>query len=417
MNRYILVLFYFFSLNSLAQHNSMLQFDLFNLNNFSAFFNSDTVLGIPFFSDHDLHFMTKNSLNECFVFDENNLIIDFSEFIDNGNNLSSKFFAENNLLYFGFPKGKSYYSFGFKYSSYFDLDISNKLISLFWNGNSQYEDNIVSFKNNNSSLLRFSSLFFQYSSNYFKDFRFGARISLLHGINFFNLDRGNFTLQSFSQSTTPFASSINTDIFYQSSRAGLFGFSNPGLGVNLGVEYTFNKWKFSVDIQNLGFIFWHKNSSQSQSEGTHFFDGVHYTMNQILSDEINSSLDTLEDVFALNRTSSNSFFTKIPMRINLHTTYIFRPSTSFFINYFALQNNISGYTHNAFFGVSKLFSQKTILKTSYGLNNYSFYNIQFSISRKLKDLLINFNTNNLLSIFNFREANYLSFQAGIFYFF
>jgi len=417
MNRYILVLFYFFSLNSLAQDNSMFQFDLFNLNNSSSFFNSDTVLGIPFFSDHELQFMTKNSLNEFFVFDENNLIIDFSDFIDSRNNLSSKFFAENNLLYFGFPKGESYYSFGFKYSSYFDLNISNELINLFWNGNSQYADDIVSFKNNSSSLLQFSSLFFQYSSNLFKDFRFGARVSLLHGVNFFNLDRGNFSLQSFFQSTTPFASLINTDILYQSSNASIFGFSNPGLAINLGFEYILNKLKFSVDIQNLGFIFWHKNSSQNQSEGTHFFDGVHYTMNQIFSEEINSSLDTLEDIFALKRTSSNSFFSKIPMRINLNTTYIYIPSTSFFIDYYALQNNTSGYTHNAFFGISKLFRQRTILKTAYGLNNYSFYNIQFSISRKFKDLLINFNTNNLLSIFNLRETNYLSFQSGIYYFF
>ena len=416
MNRYILVFLCFFYVNSFSQNNSIFQIDLFNLNYSSTFFNSDTILGVPFFTDHNVHFLTKNSLNKFSVFEKNNIIIDFSQFVEDGNNLAFNFLSENNLLFFGFPKANSHYSFGFKYSSYFDLNLSNQLINLFWNGNNQYSDNIVSFRENYISLIQFSSLFFQYSSDFSDNFRIGARVSLLHGVNFFNLEKGNFSLQSLSGSITPFSSFIHTDIFYQSSRANFFGFSNPGLSVNLGVKYNFNKWKFLADFQNLGFIFWHKSNSQYQSEGSYFFDGVGYTMDQILSEEINNTLDTLEDVFALNRVSEKSFFSKLPTRFNLQASYSYQPSLDFFIEYFAVQDNLSGYTHNTFFGLSKIFNKKTGFKVAYNFNNYSFNNIQFAISRKFKNILVYVNTNNILTVFDFHESNYLNLQAGIYYF-
>ena len=417
MNKYTLVFLCFFYLNSFSQNNSSFQFELFNLNHFSSFFNSDTILGIPIFTDHNIHFITKKSFNEFSSFDKENVIVDFSQFIEDGSDLSFRFLSENNLFFFGFPKAKSYYSFGFKYFSYFDLNASNELINLLWNGNNQYLDNSISFQNNTVSFMQFSSLFFQYSYDVSKDFRFGARISLLHGINFFDLEKGDFSLQSFSTSTTPFASTINTDIFYQSSSANFFGFSNPGLSLNLGLKYNLNKWKFLADFQNLGFIFWHKRNSQSQSQGSHFFDGVNYTMDQIFSEEINTTIDTLEDIFALNRISRNSFFSKLPMRINLHVAYSYTPSFDLFIEYFAVQNNLSRYTHNAFFGASKIFNKHTGFKVAYNFNNYSFNNIQLAVSRKFKNLLININTNNILTIFDFRDSNYLNLQAGFYYFF
>lgn len=417
MSRYIFIFLCFLYVNSFSQNNSTFQFELFNLNNSTVFFHSDTILGIPVFSENNIYFTAENSFNEFIFFDKKKLIVDFSDFIEDRNKLSFKLFSENNLLFFGFPKAKNYYSFGYKHSAYFDLNISNELINLFWNGNNQYLDNIVSFQNNTGSFIQFSSIFFQYSSNLSENFRVGARLSLLHGINYFNLEPGDFSLQFFSESITPFASNINTDIFYQSSNANFFGFSNPGLSLNLAFNYNLNKWSFSTDVHNLGFIFWHKKSSQNQSTGSHFFDGVDYSMDQVFSEELSATLDTLEDIFALNRISNKSFVSQLPMRINFHATYSYKPFTDFFIDYYGIQNNNSGYTHNVFFGFSKILRKHTGFKTAYNFNNYSLHNIQFTISRKFENILININTNNLLSIFNLRESNYLHLQAGFYYFF
>ncbi len=417
MNRYILIFLFFLYVNTFSQNNSIVAIDLFNLKNTSTFFNPDTILGIPFFSNHNIDFLTTSSFNEFSYFDKNNLVIDFSEYIEKGNQLSFKFFGENDLLFFGFPKAESYYSFGFKYSTYFDLNVSNELLNLFWNGNNQYLGDKSYFENNTASLIQFSSIFFQYSSRISDNFRFGIRLSLLHGVNFFSLDKGNFILETLSDSITPFSTFIDTDIFSESSRASFFGFSNPGLSLNLGAQYDVNKWKFLIDLQNLGFIFWNKRNSQHQSQGSHYFNGVDYTMDQIFSEQLNYTLDTLENIFALHRVSNKSFASKLPMRINLNATYSYKPSMDFFIDYYAVQNNISGYIHHTFFGVSKVFKRNTGIKMAYNFNNYSFNNIQFAISKKFKNFLINFKTNTLLSIIDPIGYNYLNLETGIYYFF
>ncbi len=404
-------------MNCLSQNNSMGQLNLFNFKNSSIFFNSDTIFGLPILSNHNIHFLTKNKLNEFCYFDNNNLVIDFSEYIEKGNNFSFKFFSENDLLFFGIPKSKSYYSIGFKYVSYFNLDISNESLSLIWNGNNQYLDDVTYFENNTASLIQYSSLFFQYSSKISENLHFGTRISLLHGVNFFSLERGDFSLQTLSNSETPFGTFIETDMFVESSRASAFGFSNPGLSLNLGLQYDLNKWKFLIDIQNFGFIFWNKRNSQHQSDDYYFFDGVDYTMDEILSEEINSTIDTLENIFAIDRVSNKSFFSRLPLRINLRSSYSYNSSTDFFIDYYTMEHNISSYTHYVFLGASKLFKKHTAIKMAYNFNNYSFTNIQFGLSKKFKNLLIDINTNNLLSIIDPRGFNYFNIQAGIYYFF
>ena len=415
MNKYLLFFFLCFTIYVLAQNNTTIRYDLFN--EATTFNHSDTILGVPFITNHNFTFLLNNSIEEFSEFNKSDLILDFSDFIENNKSLSFNFFSENNLLYFGFPKSKSYYSFGYKFYSYFDLNLSNDFLNLFWNGNNQFGDNIAYFRNNTTSLIQYSSLFFQYSSNIFQKFRFGARISLLHGINYFNLDKGNFSLQSFANSPTPYSSLIQTDIFYQASRANLFGFSNPGLNVNLGIKYILNKFKFSADIYNFGFIFWHKRPSQHQSEESYSFDGIDYTMDQVFSDEIDTTIDTLQNIFALNRLSSNSFFSKTPMRIKFNTIYHFNSSTDFFINYHAIQSAGSSYSHHTFIGMYKSIGKNTDFSMAYNINNFSFYNFQFAINRKFKNYLVNINTNNLFSIFNLSGSNYFNLQAGIYYFF
>ncbi len=417
MNRHILIFLFFSYLNTFSQNSSKVEIDLFNLKNTSTFLNSDTILGVPFFSNHNIHFLTKNSFNEFSYFDNNNLVVDFSEYIEKGNNLSFKFFSENDLLFFGFPKAETYYSFGFKYSSYLDLNISNELLDLFWNGNNQYLDDFTYFEDNTASLIQFSSIFFQFSSKISDNFLFGTRVSLLHGVNFFNLEKGNFSLQALSDSITPFSNSINTDIFFESSRANFFGFSNPGLSLNLGAEYNLKNWHFVIDFQNLGFIFWHKRNSQNQSEGYHFFDGVDYTMDEILSEEVAATIDTLENIFTLDRISTKSFYSRLPLRINLRSAYSYNLSTDFFIDYYAIENNISNFSHHVFLGCSKVLKKDMGFSMAYNFNNYSFNNIQFGFIKKFKNLLIKFNTNNLLAILDFRGVNTFHFQTGIYYYF
>lgn len=379
--------------------------------------SEDTIIGFPLITNHDFNFLINNSLSDFSDFNNKVLTFDFTDYVKKNRPLSLNFFSENNLLYLGIPKIKSYCAFGFKFSSYFDLDLSEEIIKLFWNGNSQFTDNIIDFNNNTSSLLQYSSFFFQYSSVFSQNLMYGLRVSLLHGINYFDLNRGNFSLQSSTNSTTPYSTQIQTDIFFESSRANIFGVSNPGLSFNFGLNYSLRKFQFLFDLHNLGFIYWNKRTSQHSSESDYLFNGVDYTMEQILTEEINTTIDSLENIFALNNISSNSFFSYTPMRIRFMSSYNLNFSTNFFIDYKLIQNSSSKFRHYAFIGLDKYLQKNTSLKLAYNINEYSFDNFKFSITSKFKNYLVSINTNNLISILNISKSNYFNLQFGVYYFF
>ena len=246
---------------------------------------------------------------------------------------------------------------------------------------------------------------------------YGLRVSLLHGINYFDLNRANFSLQSSTNSTTPYSTQIQTDIFFESSRANIFGVSNPGLSFNFGLNYSLRKFQFLFDLHNLGFIYWNKRTSQHSSESDYLFNGVNYTMEQILTEEINTTIDSLENIFALNNISSNSFFSYTPMRIRFMSSYNLNFSTNFFIDYKLIQNSSSKFRHYAFIGLDKYLQKNTSLKLAYNINEYSFDNFKFSITSKFKNYLVSINTNNLISILNINKSNYFNLQFGVYYFF
>ena len=187
MNNYILIFVLFFSFNLYCQNKSN-----FNLNiphETTIYSSGDTIIGLPLITNHDFNFLINNSFSEFSDFNNAVLTFDFTDYVKRNKPLSFNFYSENNLLYFGIPKIKSYSAFGFKFSSYFDLDLSSQIINLFWNGNSQFADEIIHFNNNTFSFLQYSSLFFQYSSDLSQNLMYGLRVSLLHGVNYFDLNQ------------------------------------------------------------------------------------------------------------------------------------------------------------------------------------------------------------------------------------
>ena len=184
----------------------------------------------------------------------------------------------------------------------------------------------------------FASIFFQYSHIVSEKFSFNTRISLLHGINFFELNKGDFSLNTADSLVTPFSTNIETDMIYKSSRSNIFGLANPGLSFNFGVSYNVNKWNFLLDVQNIGFLMWHKNATQYQSREDYIFDGVHYNMQQIISEEFENTIDTLENIFSLQKQSEDAFIYRLPVRINIKPSFSYNSSTDFFIDYYHFQH-------------------------------------------------------------------------------
>jgi len=411
MNKFIYIVLVFSYLNCFSQNT----YNIIDNEKYSSFHINDKIIGIPIFANHRFDFYSNIRLNQFTSIENKNITLDFSEFISTGQDFNFSFISENNLIHFGFPISNKYYSFGYNFSSYFDLKLSNEMINLFWNGNSQYLNNSTQFQNNVASFLQFSSIYFQISFLLNENLKLGSRINFLHGINYLNFEKGDLYLYSLENNITPFSTVIQTDLLYKTSNANYFGFSNPGFSVNIGVEYNLKNWKFLFDIRNLGFIYWHKKNELFQSNEYYDFNGIYYTMDEIFNEEVDQTIDTLQNIFSLSELPGNNEISRLPIRININSSYSINSSTDLFVKYFIIEKNHKGFIHHSFFGASKFFNNKTNLQIAYNFNNTGFNNLQLGLGKRFKNLFIELNTNNLFSLFDFRSTNYLNFQTRLIY--
>ena len=411
MNKFF-IFFLFFSTIVLSQFSSYQ--DLKSSKLPLTYYSNDTILGLPIFSNN-FHFFTKTPITDWYDF--GNHTIDFENYIIENKDINMTFFLDNNIINYSFPFRDSYLSFGINHHAYGKINFSNDLLNLFWNGNLQYLDETISFSDNTLNYIQFSSIYLQY---YFElnSFKMGTRLNFLHGINYFDLDKGNFVLNPMSNLITPFSTSISTNIYAQKSNAGLIGFSNPGFSIDYKVKFNVSNFNFLFELENLGFIYWNKDPSTYQSNSNYLFNGFNYTMDQVISEEFQNTLDTLSDVFAINSEKKNPFLKRTPINISFETNLELNTHTTLFINLQSMEefggNDNLSFLNLYFIGLSKNISDNIMFYTSYNYNKLSPINLSLGISARFDNFLLKLNTNNFFALIS---EKYFHFNTALYYLF
>ena len=377
--------------------------------------SNDTILGLPLFSNN-LHVITKYPITDWYNLSDNT--IDFENYISDNKDIEIIFFLDNNIFSFGLPVRESYFSFGLNHHVYGNAHLSNELLSLFWNGNSQYLNQTIEFFNNRSSFMQFSSIYFQYYFQY-KDYQMGARFNFLHGINYFNLERGNFTLNSVSNLITPFSTYVSTNIYARTSNSNLIGFSNPGLSLDYAVNFHVKNFNFSMQLENLGFIYWNRNIyTHNSNDADYLFNGFDYTMDEVVSEELENTLDTLSDIFAINSEQNSNFIKRIPLKFTTQASIETSSDSELFvkfkcIEYWGRDGNID-FLNMYFIGASKAFNDKITLYSAFNYNKFSPTNLSLGVFSKFDNFIFKLNTNNLFSLFS---KKYFHISTALYYIF
>ena len=411
MNKFLIFCFFFSTilLSQLSTYQD-LQSSKISL----TYHSNDTILGFPLLS-HNLSFYTKKPIKDWYNYKTNK--VDFENYISENNSIEMAFFVENNILSLGFPFKEYYLSFGINHYIQSRINLSNELLNLFWNGNSQYLNQDVSFVDNYLNHIQFSSIYFQC---YFElnNYKMGARLNFLHGINYFNLNKGDFNLNSVNNLITPFSTYIHTNIHAQTSTASLIGFSNPGLSLDYSVNYNISNFKFSIQLENFGFIYWNSNAMLHDSNRNYLFNGFNYTMDQVISEEFQNTIDTLSDVFAINSKKRSTFITRIPLNFSFQTNFQTNFQTDFFINFQCIEQFGEGRSRDFFnlyfIGLNKKLTDKFTLYSAYNYNKFSHSNLSLGIFVNFNKFLFQINTNNILSLFN---QKYFHLNTAIYYVF
>lgn len=196
----------------------------------------------------------------------------------------------------------------------------------------------------------------------------------------------------------------------------LFNSGNPGIGVDLGIDYEVNeKLNLSLSVIDLGWIHWKENLNSRIMDKVFPFYYSTYAVQTIagvptITKRENYAYSDSFDFFDLKNDSSS--FSK-PMPVTIYAGLKYEVNPGFDVNvtdrFIAIKNqSYNSLSVAANFDVSR----KLSLSTGYSIIGNSFINIPFALLYKHSFGQVYFGSDNLTFLFSPTRADYASLSFG-----
>lgn len=193
------------------------------------------------------------------------------------------------ILSFGFPIKKGYFSFNITEKANFRLSYTKDFMNFLWNGNGPYLGQDVHL-NLGVDFTHYREYGFGYSRKVSDKLTVGGKLKYLYGMENISTKKSDVTLNT---GTDDFAITAQSDVLINTSGldsnsfknfnpvAYLFKKKNRGAGIDMGAEYQYSdKLTFSASVIDLGFIRWTSAPTNYQSHtpgGAFTYRGVNLT--------------------------------------------------------------------------------------------------------------------------------------------
>jgi len=218
-----------------------------------------------------------------------------------------------------------------------NLIYSKELAQLIWNGNAQFIGETVTF-GPELFVNSFHEIGLGVQHQLTEKLGLGVKVKYLSGIGSIVTKRSDaslFTSDDIYQLTFNTDYALQTASFLSIDGVNDFNFtidqftlnnlfsSNTGLGVDFGLNYQVNsKLNVSASVVDLGSITWKDDTKEYVSKGSYEYDGV--DLSNFFADdslEFDIKLDTLEQIFAFQETTTDSYKTKLNSAFYLSGQY------------------------------------------------------------------------------------------------
>ena len=383
-----------FSINTLyaqmgSQRNSVMDWSIKEniLMNDTSFVN---IVSIPFLS-FDFEFMSDPGIYSFFQKNANNVIVDLQAYKNNTDNVGHHLLdIRNHLLYYAFRQEQAVYSFGLDHRVFAEFSFSKELISLLIDGNYQYLNQTLFLDDSNyGRALSYFSIFVGYSKTLQDQFSLHTKFKLIKGVASVGLDNHETSIlfsDNFGTSQNPFSAEFNVDGTYFIN-SDYKPFSNLGFAVDLYFDYDYNdNITFYTKVNDLGFVIWKENQYyQSEVEQ---FDGIHYNLDQVLSDNFNDLQIGILDAFN-DSIGVVSELRLLPFDIHLGANYIFNNANHQLSIDYKIQNLYHSFLHTGRISYLYDFEEYDLaLIPSYSFNKFTHTNLSLFLNKTWKKRLL-----------------------------
>ena len=296
------------------------------------------------------------------------------------------------------------------------INYPRELVQLIFQGNAQFIGETVDF----APAIDFNA-YHEYSlglSKQFGAFALGARVKYLSGIGYLQTEQTEaslFTDEDIFQLTFDTDYVLNTfntvniervtDFTYRGDLTDNFFSVNDGIAFDFGASFNVSeKLRLSASILDLGSINWNEETQRFQSQGNFTFDGVdldEFLLNDSVEFEI--KLDTLEEVFEFNRTSTTA---ETKLNTQLYIAGQYKVNSKLSVGALIYFNDLGDGEAAAGLNGQYYFSNNLLLGINYSYRKDNFSNLGLQFSTKLGPLILFGSTDNIINVIS--NENYSS---------
>jgi len=252
------------------------------------------------------------------------------------------------ILSFGIKLSKFYFTFGLSNKTNFHAAIPRDYLLFAWEGNQNFVGETLDFNNFNLNFTNYFELALGGSMQLLDNLKFGAKFKLLSGILNFDVKRwemdlytapGSYQLDFHSDillnssaplNTTLTAEDFQSPIPFLLSNIKTIYDHNPGFGLDLGVEYSFNDKLFisASGLNIISYIYW--NSSVNNLELTGDFELEGINMNYLVDGGVGGGEDIFQTLIDSTIEDANYTFTEDSYYTHLVPQYFLGAKYEFF---------------------------------------------------------------------------------------
>lgn len=335
---------------------------------------------------------------------------------------------EINTLAVGIRFKKFLFSLSHKIRFSSQLNYSDKLAQLIWNGNAQFIGETVEF-GPELTVNAFHEIGLGLQYELTNKLSIGGKVKYLSGIGSVvtrNSSASLFTSEDIYQLTFETDYVLQNSSFLEINGVNDFNFtinrftldnlfsSNIGLGIDLGLNYQVTpKLNISASVTDLGSITWNDNTTEFSSIGEFDYDGV--DLSNFFADdslEFDIKLDTLEQIFGFQESSTASYQTQLNSAFYLSGQYDLTEKISIgllYRNIFGNNRNDSAIALNAQYRISNIIQ----VGLNYAYLNQQADNLGIMGLVKLGPVQLFGSTDNILGLIGSGTGNNANGRIGI----
>ncbi len=264
-----------------------------------AFFPKKTsfVMGIPLLSGVSARFS-----NSAFSFDDlfrksnesDSLFLDLRPIYQKKSRVNDAFATlDNDVISLGFKAGKSFITLGVKQRFTLQVNYSDDLLRLLWEGNAPYIGSTLDLSHSMVNEMHFSDYYANMAIKAGEAVNIGFRINLLQGLSNVSFERSNLYLATLNDPHSAYRIQAKTDLLLHTSGLQTLGISdttqrnilayfsqtgNTGFSLDVGIDARLSyRFRLTGSLLDLGSITW-RNNVQNYSS---LADSINFTGLQV----------------------------------------------------------------------------------------------------------------------------------------